>query len=357
MPASPAAARPRCPRRRRVSSAVPPARAIRPRIDSAIPCVPVGQRVRVEARAAVAHVDRDLVVADVDEGGDLVGAGVLGGVRHRLARGEHERLDPLVERHVAGADELDRDAVQLLDLGRGRRRSRTRGSRPRPARRGRARRAARAPAGGRARRRAAGRRPRAGRARASAARSRGRARPSRRAPRSGCGRCARRSRSAASRQAQGPSTSSSAIATALDSKAASRPSAVAFWSTKTTTPTATSDRPATTAAPLRPLASRIPGAAERGRPDQRVGEAEAPERDRAGERERDVAEQPAPRRRRRAGLRLEREPGAAVGDDPGAAREREQGEREPDERRVDPRLRPMPAQTPAIAPSPGARRR
>ena len=65
-------------------------------------------------------------------------------------------------------------------------------------------------------------------------------------------------RSAASLQAQGPRSSRRAIATALDWKAASRPSPVAFWSTKTTTPTATSDSPATTAAPLRPLASRIP---------------------------------------------------------------------------------------------------
>ena len=40
-------------------------------------------------------------------------------VRHRLARGEDERLDALVERHVARPDELDRDAVQLLDLGGG----------------------------------------------------------------------------------------------------------------------------------------------------------------------------------------------------------------------------------------------
>ena len=100
--------------------AVPPARAIRPRIDSAMPCDPRGTASGSKPRAAVAHVDRDLVVADVDEGRDLVGARVPGRVRHRLARREDERLDALVERHVAGADELDRDAVQLLDLGGGR---------------------------------------------------------------------------------------------------------------------------------------------------------------------------------------------------------------------------------------------
>ena len=65
-------------------------------------------------------------------------------------------------------------------------------------------------------------------------------------------------RSAASLQAQGPRTSRSVIATALDWKAASRPSDVAFWSTKRITPTATSERPATTEAPCRPRASRIP---------------------------------------------------------------------------------------------------
>jgi hypothetical protein len=45
---------------------------------------------------------------------------VLRRVRHRLARREHERLDPVVERRIAGADDLDRDAVELLDLRRGR---------------------------------------------------------------------------------------------------------------------------------------------------------------------------------------------------------------------------------------------
>ena len=143
------------------------------------------------------------------------------------------------------------------------------------------------------------------------------------------------SRSAASRQAHGPSTSRSAIATALDWKAASRPSDVAFWSTKTITPTATSDKPGDDGRAAAAAGEQDPGAAERGRPDQRVGEAEAAEGDRAGERESDVAEQPAARRRRGAALRLEGEPGAGVGGDPGPAREREQREREPDERRID----------------------
>ena len=147
-------------------------------------------------------------------------------------------------------------------------------------------------------------------------------------------------RSAASLQAQGPRTSRRAIATALDWRPRRGRPRSHSWSTKTTTPTATSDSPATTAAPRLPLAERDPRPAERRRPDQRVGEAEAPEGDRSGEPERDVAEQPAFRRRRRTGLRLESEPGAAVGDDPGTAGEREQGEREPDERGVDPQAAP-----------------
>ena len=83
------------------------------------PVGPHRHRLGIEAATAVADEDRDLVLADVDEGRDLVGAGVLRGVRHRLASGEDKRLDPVVQRHVAGADELDRDAVQLLDLGGG----------------------------------------------------------------------------------------------------------------------------------------------------------------------------------------------------------------------------------------------
>ena len=102
-----------------VSVAVPPARSMRPRIDSAIPCAFAGSLLGIEAAAPVADEDRDLVLADVDEGRDLVCAGVPRRVRHRLAGGEDERLHPIVDGHVARADELDRDAVQLLDLGGG----------------------------------------------------------------------------------------------------------------------------------------------------------------------------------------------------------------------------------------------
>ena len=143
------------------------------------------------------------------------------------------------------------------------------------------------------------------------------------------------SRSAASRQAHGPSTSRSAIATVLDSKAVPRPFDVAFWSTNDDHSDGDERETDHDRAPLRPRASRIPAPHERGRPDQRVGEPEAAERDRARDRESRVAEQPPARRWGRAALRREREPGAAVRSDPGAARESEQREREPDERGVD----------------------
>ena len=100
------------------SAAVPPARSMRPRIDSAIPCAFAGTP-GIEAAAAVADEDRDLVLADVDEGRDLVCAGVPSRVRHRFAGGQDERLDAVVDRHVAGANKLDRNPVQLLDLGGG----------------------------------------------------------------------------------------------------------------------------------------------------------------------------------------------------------------------------------------------
>ena len=143
------------------------------------------------------------------------------------------------------------------------------------------------------------------------------------------------SRSAARRQAHGARTRSSAIATALDSNAASRPSEVAFWSTNTITPTAASESADNERGTAAATGQQDPGSAERGRPDQRVGEAEAAERGRTRERESHIPEQPSAGRRRRAILRREREPGAAVGGDPGAAGEREQREREPDERGVD----------------------
>ena len=77
------------------------------------------QGFRIEAAAPVAHEDGDLVLADVDERRNLIRTGVLRGIRHRLAGGEDDCFHAVVHRNVAGADELDRDAVELLDLGCG----------------------------------------------------------------------------------------------------------------------------------------------------------------------------------------------------------------------------------------------
>ena len=123
------AARPRCPRpaarqtspcRRRAPSAprsTRRGRAGRPALRT------------VEARAAVAHEDGDGVVGDLGVDVDLLDPGELGGVRHRLARGEHERAGGVVDRAVARARDLDPHAVELLDLGcRGRERGDERGA-------------------------------------------------------------------------------------------------------------------------------------------------------------------------------------------------------------------------------------
>ena len=110
----------RCPRRApRRCVAVPPTRSILPRIDSARPRRSAATASGIEPGAAVAHVERDAVPVRVEEHRDLVDACVPRGVRHRLACGEHERLQPFVERRVAGAHDVDAHAVQLLDLGGG----------------------------------------------------------------------------------------------------------------------------------------------------------------------------------------------------------------------------------------------
>jgi hypothetical protein len=66
--------------------------------------------------AAIAHVERDPCVSGVQEDRDLLDARVPRGVRHRLASREHERLRALVERCITGAHDVDAHAVQLLDL-------------------------------------------------------------------------------------------------------------------------------------------------------------------------------------------------------------------------------------------------
>ena len=75
-----------------------------------------GHRRRIEAGAAIAHEDGDLLVRHVRVDVDLLDAGELCRVRHRLARGEHDRG---LRWRITGARELDADAVELLDVGRG----------------------------------------------------------------------------------------------------------------------------------------------------------------------------------------------------------------------------------------------
>ena len=67
----------------------------------------------VEADASVVDEHRHLVVRDLGEDVDRLDPRELGGVRHRLARDEHERL---ADRAVAGARQLDSNAVHLFDV-------------------------------------------------------------------------------------------------------------------------------------------------------------------------------------------------------------------------------------------------
>src|SRR3954469_630856 len=93
------------------------ARAAHPPLDRLGEAAPVGRDSRaVEAGAAVADEDAHALVVALGIDGDLVGARELRGVRHRLARGEHDGPQLLGERAVAAARELDAHAVRLLDL-------------------------------------------------------------------------------------------------------------------------------------------------------------------------------------------------------------------------------------------------
>ena len=74
-----------------VTTALPPARSIRPLIDSRMPSPVRRHRRRIEAGAAVADEDGDLAVGHLGVDVDLLDAGELGGVGHRLARGGDER--------------------------------------------------------------------------------------------------------------------------------------------------------------------------------------------------------------------------------------------------------------------------
>ena len=94
--------------------------ALHPPDDRLAHAAPVGRHGgRIEARPAVAHEDLQALAAGlrVDRNRARV-AGELRRVEHRLARRRDERLAVAVERRVADGDDVDRDAVRLLDLVR-----------------------------------------------------------------------------------------------------------------------------------------------------------------------------------------------------------------------------------------------
>ena len=100
----------------------PAAGALEPALDRLDEPATVGRHGgAVEAGAAVAHEDRDLLVGDLGVDVDLLDARELGRVRHRLARCQHDGADGRVDRAVARARELDAHAVELLDVARCRR--------------------------------------------------------------------------------------------------------------------------------------------------------------------------------------------------------------------------------------------
>jgi hypothetical protein len=78
------------------------------------------------------------------------------------------------------------------------------------------------------------------------------------------------------------------------------------------------------------------------RPDDQVADAQPPERDHSGEAEERDADDPARPRRGGAAVLREGDPGGGIREHARAARERQEGEDEPDERRVDARGAPEP---------------
>ena len=210
-----------------------------------------GRRARRRARSrARGRGRRPRSTSSLDLGVDADRArlgGVLGGVQQRLAGGAEHRLGALVELAVADHDDLDRDAVVVLDLLRRRaqRRGEARPSRRRRRRR-RASREARAPGGARAPRPRAGRRRASASGSGSAARSRAGARRARRAPASGSARPARRRgcARAATGTARGSAPSATTTTTAV-SAASRRPPRMWFEERKSSAAPITSSTPKT----------------------------------------------------------------------------------------------------------------
>ena len=112
------AARPRCRRRARRIAAVPPWRSIRPMIDSRTPSRSSGTASRSKPGAVVADERLDARPGRPRRRPTPAAPRVPDGVEQRLAQRLDQRVPPLVHRPVAGDDELDRDAVEVLDLVR-----------------------------------------------------------------------------------------------------------------------------------------------------------------------------------------------------------------------------------------------
>src|SRR4051812_24933944 len=104
-------------RARRAGPPAPPAVARHPPDDRLAHAAPVPRHVRGhEARAAVAHVDLQLVVEHLGEDVDRRARAELRRVDHRLARRGDQGERGLVELGVADDDHLHRHAVVALDL-------------------------------------------------------------------------------------------------------------------------------------------------------------------------------------------------------------------------------------------------
>ena len=95
--------------------AAPPWRRIRPRMLSRTPEPVVADLAHLEPRAVVAHERLDARRTDLDVDRHR-GRTVAYRVEQRLARRLDQRLAAVVHRPVAGHDDLDRDAVLVLDL-------------------------------------------------------------------------------------------------------------------------------------------------------------------------------------------------------------------------------------------------
>ena len=251
---------------------MPPTRSIRPRIDSARPWR-VGGATRDRSRSHDRGRRPRSLVARIEEDRDLVDAGVAGRVRHRLTGGQHECLDSCSS---SGASPVRTTSTARRGAPRPRRR-------PRRARR----------RGALRRGRAVGIEPRAqlaflpAREGGDAARVAGLPLDKFERLQHGVVHACRHLGSLLVADPRGPlgvalrrepprpgaDQSRSATATALGRRKLTAGS-VAFWSTKTKTPTTISERPRDERRTSPAAREDDPGARQRRHPDERIREAE-----------------------------------------------------------------------------------